>query len=650
MRTQVSMSRSLVFIFTISLLTLGVLGNLSYGTTDQPQIYWTDLEIGKIQRANLNGSNVQDVITMGPISIGPYGIALDVADGKVYWGDWIWGISRADLDGSNVEEEVITDIDLVTPEDMALDVAGGKIYWTDWLSSPPRIQRANLDGSNIEDIVTTGLKWPDSIALDVANGKVYWTDLLTGKIQRANLDGSNVQDIATTGRVPAGGGIALDIAGGKMYWVDVTSSTIWRANLNGSNVQKVVTTSPDDPGDIALDVAGGKIYWTYTEFDDDTDTYTNGKIQRANLDGSNVQDIVTGLEGPQRLALSIPSQRTPPVAHTETSDPQSGEKGQIVLSEIMFESTGGLRSLPQWFEVFNTTDTEINVRGWQLAWYRRKPSVLDVTVHIQEDFIIPAKQSRLIVSRSARNSGDVLQNNAVYQLFSHHATELQQEAGETQNRLIWREGFYLKLLDAENTLIDHIGTLTDKGGKPTWKLPECLIDGERSSLIRRFDKDVPRPGTERRGWIRAYDTKHQPKGMWYGRSTDIGTPGYRSESEPLPVQLSLFSARVIDGKVVINWITESELNNAGFNILRSQTKQGQFVQVNPKLIQGAGTISQRSTYTWTDTTANPNIVYYYRIEDVSFAGAKQVVANARVRGIFSVKNKSMTQWGQLKAQ
>lgn len=333
-----------------------------------------------------------------------------------------------------------------------------------------------------------------------------------------------------------------------------------------------------------------------------------------------------------------------------TPPSQSGEKGQIIFSEIMFESKGGIHSLPQWFEVYNTTDTEINVRGWQLAWYRRKPSVLDVTVQIQEDFIIPAKSSRLIVSLSARNSGDILQDNSVYALFTHHSSELEQGSGQTRNRLVWREGFYLKLLDGEGTLIDHIGTLTDKDSEPAWELPECLIEEERSSLIRRFDKGVPRLGTKREGWIRAYDTKSQPKGMWYGNKTDIGTPGYRSDDKPLPVELSIFSARVIEGKVVINWVTESELDNAGFNILRSQTEQGPFVQVNRKLIQGAGTTGERSTYTWIDTAANPNTAYYYRLEDISFAGAKQVVATKLMRGILTAKNRLTTQWSKLKTR
>ena len=91
-------------------------------------------------------------------------------------------IQRANLDGSNVQ---ILVRGLGVPYGIALDVVGGKMYWTD--IGTDKIQRANLDGSNIEDLVTQGLRAPSYLALDVAGGKMYWTDWGTDKIQRANL-------------------------------------------------------------------------------------------------------------------------------------------------------------------------------------------------------------------------------------------------------------------------------------------------------------------------------------------------------------------------------------------------------------------------------------------------------------------------------
>ena len=122
------------------------------------------------------------------------------------------------------------------------------------------------------------------------------------------------------------------------------------------------------------------------------------------------------------------------------------------------------------------------------------------------------------------------------------------------------------------------------------------------------------------------------------------------EKEPLPVTLSHFRAEHTTAGVVLKWTTESELDNAGFNILRSETKDGEFKPINSKLIQGAGTTSERHTYTWTDTTAKPNVVYYYQIEDISHAGDRKQLATVRMRGYVSAAGKLTTKWGDLKRQ
>jgi len=261
-------------------------------------IYWTDVNTDKIQRVNSNSSNVEDLVTGLP---GPQGVALDVAGGKMYWTDaGTDKIQRANLDGSNIQDLVTTGLN--TPSGIALNVASGKMYWMDW--GTDKIQRANLDGSNIQDLITHGLVSPGHIALDVVGGKMYWTDEGTDKIQRANLDGSNIEDLITG--LPGPWGIALDIAGGKMYWTDWISGGIQRANLDGSNVENLIATGLDSSLDIALDVAGGKMYWAHADYNPSTRTYSNGKIQRANLNGTAVQDLVTGLSYPEGIALGIP--------------------------------------------------------------------------------------------------------------------------------------------------------------------------------------------------------------------------------------------------------------------------------------------------------------------------------------------------------
>ena len=119
---------------------------------------------------------------------------------------------------------------------------------------------------------------------------------------------------------------------------------------------------------------------------------------------------------------------------------------------------------------------------------------------------------------------------------------------------------------------------------------------------------------------------------------------------PLPVTLSHFRAEHTDAGVILKWTTESEVDNAGFYIYRSETKDSEFKVINPTMIQGAGTTGERNDYTWTDTTAKPNTVYYYRIEDVSHAGVREQLATVRLRGLVSARGKLTTIWADMKTQ
>ena len=316
----------------------------------------------------------------------------------------------------------------------------------------------------------------------------------------------------------------------------------------------------------------------------------------------------------------------------------------VIFTEFMFE-VGGEASLPIWIELFNNSTSEVNLRGWKLQWRKVEPVPVEITLTLKENFTIPSQQCRIIVSTFGRHSGGGrLANKDVYSLLASHAEELFQ-ANVDSTSLMNRDGFSLKLMNTEGTLMDHIGTLNNDD--EVWKLPPCFINAVRCSMIRRFDNGIPRTGTERRGWIAANVTQRLTRGLYYGHSTDLGTPGYR-RGRPLPVELSQFSARHIEDEIVINWTTESELNNAGFNIYRSTSRTGNFRLINTKLIKGAGTTAEKSTYQFIDTTAKPNVSYYYRIEDIDFGGKRSILATRPIRGVFSPTNKAITRWASLK--
>lgn len=95
---------------------------------------------------------------------------------------------------------------------------------------------------------------------------------------------------------------------------------------------------------------------------------------------------------------------------------------------------------------------------------------------------------------------------------------------------------------------------------------------------------------------------------------------YPSEDTSLPVELSSFHANWKNGHIFLTWTTQSEIENLGFNIYRSETSDGPYERINGELIRGAGTTTNAQTYTFVDNRIEPNKTYYYKLEDVSIQG------------------------------
>lgn len=257
------------------------------------KIYFVDnSQFSAVRRCNLDGSNVEDV-HLPPIDTLFGGVAIDPVDRKVYWSNRVnpSRVIRANLDGTQVED--VFPVGQQSILDMAVDPIARKLYWT-----AGYVWRANLDGSNMQAIVTTGLQGASGIALDLAAGKVYWTDAFTDKIQRANLDGSSLEDLVTIPMVFARE-IGLDLADGKMYWVHSGTSQVLRANLDGSHVEPLVSADMQGAWGMAVDGLSGRIYWS-------GDT----RIMGADLNGEDIQGVVVTEElEPWGIALDLEENR-----------------------------------------------------------------------------------------------------------------------------------------------------------------------------------------------------------------------------------------------------------------------------------------------------------------------------------------------------
>ena len=301
------------------------------------QLFWTDSQANVFYRANLDGSNVEifvqqdkvGTMTLAPLGKKIYwtnggtdstvhranvngsqheafqatppryfrGIDVDERRGKIYVTSRNWALSgakgeilRVNRDGTAVESLIAEG--LKQPTAIAVDEIGEKIYWVH--ATEMKISRANLDGSDTEDLIIDGK--PRDIEVDGESGRMYWIDVLEG-IRRAKLDGTEVEILI--GDLKNIHGIEVDPIAEKIYWAQDKGfeNTIRTANLDGRNLETLVTADADSWWrDMELDSINQKIFWVDRR---------RGLIQRANLDGTGVETVVSDLEKPKHIALDL---------------------------------------------------------------------------------------------------------------------------------------------------------------------------------------------------------------------------------------------------------------------------------------------------------------------------------------------------------
>ena len=103
--------------------------------------------------------------------------------------------------------------------------------------------------------------------------------------------------------------------------------------------------------------------------------------------------------------------------------------------------------------------------------------------------------------------------------------------------------------------------------------------------------------------------------VWPVRAGQVG---------PTVINLSSFTATPKISKVIIQWSTETEIDNAGFNIYRAESVDGKYVKINNDLIPAEGTSTQGANYEFIDKDVQNRKTYYYKLEDIDFKGKSTI--------------------------
>jgi len=224
-------------------------------------LYWTNmgepkLDDGSIERASLDGDHRRTIVPQGMTHTPKQ---LQLHGGKLYWCDREgMKVMRCNLDGTDVETLVSTGSG---EEDrrhgrnwcvgIAIDPVRRNLYWTqkgDDNANEGRIFRAGLDmppGASPArrpdiELLYGGLPEPIDLELDLEHRMLYWTD--RGDPPRGNTVNRAPMDVATRDRgapeivfpdLMEGIGIALDVKGGRMFVTDFGGS-VYTCALDGS--------------------------------------------------------------------------------------------------------------------------------------------------------------------------------------------------------------------------------------------------------------------------------------------------------------------------------------------------------------------------------------------------------------------------------
>ncbi len=102
----------------------------------------------------------------------------------------------------------------------------------------------------------------------------------------------------------------------------------------------------------------------------------------------------------------------------------------------------------------------------------------------------------------------------------------------------------------------------------------------------------------------------------------------------LPVQATDFVATTSAGSVMLRWVTQSEINNAGFNVLREDPGTLSFHVIasytSDDSLLGLGTSSTGRNYDFTDNHVVSGATYNYKIQSVSTNGTTKDLSTLSV--------------------
>ncbi len=267
----------------------------------------------------------------------------------------------------------------------------------------------------------------------------------------------------------------------------------------------------------------------------------------------------------------------------------------IEITEIMYDLPGtGYESGGEWIEIYNDTRSPLNIVGWEI-WVNSDWRAIGQVDGYGDISNMPPGSYAVICEEAGAWDFVDLYDGDPFPAFP-------------VSGYLGRIGCNLSL---NNDNGDDIGLRNNSGTVyQDFSYPDNASNASLVKIVIRNSED------ESSNWIQSTVTS--------------GSPGEVGADQFLPVNFTSFTASAGNGEVTLRWVSESELNDLGFNIYRArrekkkdergEPKEDEYVKINPELIPGAGTSTVKHSYCFTDRNVDNGTTYFYRLEDVSLDG------------------------------
>lgn len=270
-------------------------------------LYITDRDASKIYRCELDGSNLVEIEQLSGRG-NPAMIAVDPAESRLFWTSIPLAIPpgkveviSARFDGSDIRVHFQeSDPVAIVPRGLSPKSSANALFWAGHQNNT--IYRQNYSPS-APSALTMDPAITDTydIAYCPILDRLFVADRDSGRIFRIQVDGTLDATLLLSDGFSMPFNLTVDSQNAQVYWSDDDGSelssngTIYRCKADDflADIETVVS-SAGSLRQLVVSSEEGFIFWA-----DDT----SNSIKRANLDGTGIRTIVSGLQNPRGVAL-----------------------------------------------------------------------------------------------------------------------------------------------------------------------------------------------------------------------------------------------------------------------------------------------------------------------------------------------------------